>query len=100
MAKIKKRQLMFTSHKGYDEIKKDVEASGNQFIDHEYLVNGSDYVTFGFCHGKKIVTVIYSTVNGHFIVSDSSKMITEASTEMESVLWYRALLRFIYKGEI
>lgn len=85
----------YKGHKPLDEIKAAVEKN-KWFWDQEKFDDGSDYVTFGFNHGKKKLTVVYNTFNGTFIIKDGKSYITERDTKFDNVRWYVALLDFIY----
>jgi len=86
----------FSGNRPLKEIKKAVLAKG-WYWNQEKHDGGSDYVTFGFTHGKKTVEVVYNTFNGRFIVdAGKGKLVTESDSHMDSTLWYSALLDFIY----
>lgn len=85
----------YSGKRTLEQLKADCLKNGWGWSQEKYD-QGSDYVTFGFRHDTKKITVIYNTFNGTFIVAQGKKMITECSTEMDAVPWYAALLDFIY----
>lgn len=90
-----KQGLKFSGKRRTQDIKRACHKRGLSWDASRYE-NGSDYVTFEYRHYGSEVRVIYNTFNGTFMVKHGDEMITEKSTHMDEVGWYRGLLRFIY----
>lgn len=87
----------FKGFKSSAVIKQQCEEYG-WFYSQENYDAGSDYITFEFHSGKQKFMILYSTVNGRFMIQDAKKkkIITEESAELDNVKWYSELLDFIY----
>ncbi len=95
MKRESKMSKIFAGKRSLEDIKNAVIKNG-WFWDQPRFDGDSDYGTFGFRSGREEVLVVYSLVSGRFIVRHNGKIITERSTEMDSVKWYADLLDFIY----
>lgn len=95
MQQTQQQRKTFAGNRSFEEIRRAVIKKG-WFWDQSRYDGGSDYVTFGFRSGREDILVVYSLFSGKFIVRHNGKIITERSTEMDSVKWYADLLDFVY----
>lgn len=86
----------FRGDKPLSIIKRQVDEKNWRWDQTDYD-KGGDWVTFEFIHDNVPRAITYNTFNGQFLTQEADNtLINERSKEMDDVLWYSALLDFLY----
>ena len=87
----------FQGIKNSDAIKAQCVANGWAVNTDRHESAGDDHISFTFQHDGMSAKVFYNAFNGRFFgTTDAGKKFNSNDTDLDSELWFAALLDFVY----